>query len=608
MRGAGTSEGNAPVTPLDQRGAMSIDSDGIRSTGTPSIGGRGERRILPAVAPCVKATTSPGDRGTPSGDSATGTGAQPTSDDVIAKAPFAQSNSLVSDLMGRRGFLGTLAAGTVATAIASTVPVGSVMASNGPMLVVAKSTGHTGGGSVRFDLDHGNVAVDVVVPGVVPVIFETMSPTANDATLVLRVTTMLTHAWFDAIAPYHPTAVGVSSRLGRVRRGTTRARNIAILHASRPVLLSLFPDHATTWSALFDPALPSGHRRADRVAARIGQQAGEAVVADRERDGMNQLGDADGRTHDPLPYADTTGYVPANPPDELRDPSRWQPLLVADRLGIHRSQRFVTPQMAVTRPYAFADPGEFDVPPPDASSWQSDPAAYTAQAERAIAASAALTDEQKMTAELYDNKIFGLGFSALFAAQSHVLDVAGFVEYDFLTNVAAFDAAIAVWHHKRIFDAVRPATAIKFLYGDAAVTAWGGPGSGTVTDLLGRHWQSYLPTADHPEYPSASTALCHAHAEVSRHYFGSDDLDWTVPTSAGSSIIEPGVTPAADLDLHFDTWSDLATACGASRVWGGVHFEPSVTVGAALGQAVGARVATFVDDHLAGTAVEPSAV
>jgi hypothetical protein len=37
-------------------------------------------------------------------------------------------------------------------------------------------------------------------------------PVANRlaATLVLRVTTVLTHAWFDAIAPYHPSAVGVS--------------------------------------------------------------------------------------------------------------------------------------------------------------------------------------------------------------------------------------------------------------------------------------------------------------------------------------------------------------------------------------------------------------
>lgn len=517
------------------------------------------------------------------------------------------SDFLATGSVGRRGFLATLAAGTVATAFAATATPVTVAASQGTSHIRHGGSRKSGGGSGGFDLNHGNAPAELVVPGVVPVIFDTMSPAGNDATLVLRVTTMLTHAWFDAIAPYHPSAVGVSSRLGRRRRGTTRARNIAILHASRPVLHSLFPDREETWSELLDPALSHTHARHDRDAARIGREAGEAVVADRVHDGMNQLGDADGRTHRPLPYSDTTGYVPINPPGELRDPSRWQPLTVADRLGIHRSQRFVTPQMSVTRPYSYADPAEFVVPSPTGSSWQSDPTAYRDQADRVLAVSAELSDEQKMTAELYDNKIFGLGFSALFAAQSHALDVAGFVEYDFLTNLAAFDAAIAVWHHKRDFDAVRPATAIEFLYGDEHVTAWAGPGRGTATDLPGRYWQSYLPTADHPEYPSGSSALCHAHAETSRHYFGGDDLDWTVPTAAGSSIIEPGVTPAVDLMLHFDTWSDLATACGDSRVWGGVHFEPSVTAGSDLGRAVGARASAFFDDHLAGTAAEADA-
>jgi len=30
---------------------------------------------------------------------------------------------------------------------------------------------------------------------------------------------------------------------------------------------------------------------------------------------------------------------------------------------------------------------------------------------------------------------------------------------------------------------VRPFSAIRFLYGDAPITAWGGPGQGTVTNL-----------------------------------------------------------------------------------------------------------------------------
>ena len=46
-------------------------------------------------------------------------------------------------------------------------------------------------------------------------IFQFVSPSGGDATLVLRLTTLITNAWFDATAPYHPTAVGVYTRLGR---------------------------------------------------------------------------------------------------------------------------------------------------------------------------------------------------------------------------------------------------------------------------------------------------------------------------------------------------------------------------------------------------------
>lgn len=458
-----------------------------------------------------------------------------------------------------------------------------------------------------FDLDHGNAPIELVIPAVIPVVSTQMSPAGNDATLVLRVTTLLTHSWFDAVAPYHRTAVGVSSRLGRRPEcdASDRSRNIAVLRASRAVLDSLFPAHHEEWCRLVDDVLPDALCGADDEAARIGDEAGRAVVADREHDGMNQLGDAGGRRYHRTPYADTTGYAPVNPPDSVVDPSRWQPLTVADRTGIHRSQRFVTPQMGLTRAYSYNDRADFEVLAPAGSNWQGHPGAYREQALDVLRVCAALTDEQKMTAELFDNKILGLGFSALFAAQSHRLGLADFVEYDFLTNLAAFDAAIAVWHAKRRFDAVRPVTAIGWLYGEEHVSAWGGPGEGTVSDLPAAHWRSYLNTADHPEYPSASTALCHAHAETSRRYFGSDALDWTVPAPRGSSVVEPGATPAGDLELHFATWSDLADACGRSRVWGGVHFTPAVTAGAEMGRAVGALAAEFVRAHVEGTAPAP---
>jgi hypothetical protein len=146
-------------------------------------------------------------------------------------------------------------------------------------------------------------------------------------------------------------------------------------------------------------------------------------------------------------------------------------------------------------------------------------AAYAAQANAVIHASANLTDEQKMMAELFDDKIRSLGFSTLFAAQSRELSLIEFVQYDFLVNAAAFDTGIVMWREKRRHDAVRPFSAIRFLYGDAPITAWGGPGQGTVTDLPASQWRAYLRVADHPEYPSGSTGFCEAHAQASRLLF-----------------------------------------------------------------------------------------
>ena len=45
---------------------------------------------------------------------------------------------------------------------------------------------------------------------------------------------------------------------------------------------------------------------------------------------------------------------------------------------------------------------------------------------------------------------------------------------------------------------------------------------GIVHDLPASAWDSYMPVADHPEYPSLSASVCAAHAEASRSFLGSD--------------------------------------------------------------------------------------
>jgi hypothetical protein len=52
--------------------------------------------------------------------------------------------------------------------------------------------------------------------------------------------------------------------------------------------------------------------------------------------------------------------------------------------------------------------------------------------------------------------------------------------------------------------------------------------------------------------------------------------------------------------LQFDTWTDFATRCGYSRLWGGVHFEDAILVGFPLGTEIGTRAHGFVRAHIDG--------
>jgi hypothetical protein len=462
--------------------------------------------------------------------------------------------------------------------------------------------------AMPFDFDTGNAAVDVVIQNVAPVIFTEVSPSGGDATLVLRVTTLITNSWFDATAPYAAPAVGVYSRIPHrpdIESMTNANLNIALLHASYQVLSHLLPRQQQNWrDMLTSVGLDPDDNSTDlTTAVGIGNVAGRAVALGRERDGMNQLGDANGRTYNPEPYKDTTGYEPENTAYELLNPSRWQPDLQRQGMGLYKIQQFVTPQYGLTEPYSYKNPKKFRSRPPIDSNHRRF-GRYKQQADEVLEASANLTEEQKLKAELFDNKINSLGFSAVFAALSQGLGLREFIELDFLTNMAAYDAGIVIWQEKRRHDAVRPYSAIRYIYGDSPVTAWGGPGRGTVNDLPASEWKSYLEEADHPEFPSASACFCQAHGQSARLYLGNDNLNWMVPAPAGSSHVEPGITPAADTSLFFPTWTGFIEDCGQSRVWAGVHFQAAVDESRRLCNVFGDMAYDYLQQLIDGTAPE----
>ena len=439
-----------------------------------------------------------------------------------------------------------------------------------------------------------NPLIDVILPRLYPVIVTDVSPALSDATLINRINFLVSLAMMDAAAPYHDTAVGMYSRIPRRPESEPSDYNIntAMLHGAYQALVSVLPDREPIWrEMLYDYGLnPDDAGRGLDSPVGIGNVAGRSVKDGRLYDGMNQTGD----------YQDTTGYMPVNSAFVLSDPSRWQPGLRLQGTGVYTVQQFVTPQLANTEPVAAFDPRSFRVPPPIASNvenWEE----YRTQVDAVLDVSANLNEEEKMMAELFDNKIVSLGLSYVHLAQEFDLSPADTVRGYFVKVAAAFDSSVVIWQEKARFDGVRPFSAIEHVYGDELVTAWGGPGAGRV-EIPANEWMSYLPEADHPEYPSGSTCGCYAQAQALRRFTGRDELKWSVSYPAGSSRIEPGVTPTRDMTLTFETWSDFAESCGKVRVWGGVHFPAAVEVSAAFCGDYGDRTFEYYETLMNGTA------
>jgi hypothetical protein len=232
-------------------------------------------------------------------------------------------------------------------------------------------------GTTDFDFATGNFIRDLM-PGLHP-LRDVIAP--MDVTVLHRFVHLSVASWFDATAPYHPTAVGLYSRLGRRPAGESRdntSRNIAALYANYRVVRSVEPGRDTAFRAMMvsigldpddesvDPTSPIG----------IGNLAGKAVAEFAKHDGMNQLGDI-GRKYNGQPYQDYTGFEPVNSAFELRHPSHWQPLLWTHNrrlgggfgdLGIFTVQQFATPQTALLKAHTFRDPSRFKLARPDFSA------------------------------------------------------------------------------------------------------------------------------------------------------------------------------------------------------------------------------------------------
>ena len=140
-----------------------------------------------------------------------------------------------------------------------------------------------------------------------------VSPFSSDASLVVRITALMANSFFDAIAPYHPTAVGIYSNLGRrpAHERNNRNKNIAVFYCSLRVLGNAIPDQALRFvDLLAEVGLDdSDTHESTTDPIGIGNICGRKINEVRDNDGMNSKGDIGAKSqYNHKPLNDYTGY------------------------------------------------------------------------------------------------------------------------------------------------------------------------------------------------------------------------------------------------------------------------------------------------------------
>jgi hypothetical protein len=95
-----------------------------------------------------------------------------------------------------------------------------------------------------------------------------------------------------------------------------------------------------------------------------------------------------------------------------------------------------------------------------------------------------------------------------------------------------------------------------------------------------------FPTPPFPDYVSGHSTYSAAAARILELWTGSDRFGHSVNMPAGSSKIEPGITPAHPVTLSWETFTEASDQAGMSRHYGGIQFRAADLVGRLLGRLV----------------------
>lgn len=445
---------------------------------------------------------------------------------------------------------------------------------------------------------------------------------------VARAIAMLHNAMYDAWA--HFDAVALPVRTERMRRAPLAMRNDssrekALSYAAFRVLVDLFPQQSPTFKGImqeygFDPDYPNYYddttppNDADLNPGMIGNTAARDILEYYHQDGSNQQGKYEDLNKD---------YIPVNEPQfaPVKNINHWQPLRDPKS---NEAQQFLYPHWGWVKPFVFnpkrdlsgiKKPIQYPRPLPLSSDddleqltqeEKNAAIAFEKQCHFVLDYSANLNDETKTIAEFW---AAGSGtetppgmWCLLARAVSHrdCHDLNQDVKLFFALGMAMLDASIACWYLKVRRDYCRPITAIHTLLEGREFNFWGGPFQGKVCKPA-ETWLPFLSTPPFAEYVSGHSTFSAAGGTILNRFTGGDYFGHTVHIPAGSSKIEPGVTPAQDMKLHWEYFCNAVEQAGISRVIGGIHFMDGNLQGQKLGAQIAKQVWERVLEYCNGT-------
>jgi len=245
-----------------------------------------------------------------------------------------------------------------------------------------------------------------------------------------------------------------------------------------------------------------------------------------------------------------------------------------------------------------------------------------AEIDSVMAMAATLTDAQKVQAEFWAGSAVGsisppLMTVWLWKEYMRAVGVnCSILMYSLLDLVVhMFEAGRVTWGVKAQYMQDRPIQEVRRRYAGQQVATWSGA-------MDGAQWVPYqrdnFVTPPFPDFTSGHSCFAKCLALTMTKWFGAtitkntvsyDNLQWMAPlfpsavtapvpygnfvVSAGRSMVQPGVVPAAPVTLSFQTWDDMAMSAGMSRLYGGIHTMAAHT---------GAQtVAVLVDGYVNST-------